>query len=296
MLTIKNFRVRSLELDYLDLFWEIGNTVEDPYDYTFAIERSESVEGPWDQVSPEFSDRYHFRDINVNQQNRWRVYRYRIRVTKKSDSSVSYSELATSTAKPDLVALEVRRLETILLREFVGRRVWLFPRRSFGQRCPNCWDHRSSQRIRSHCVTCYDTGWARGYLDPIETWMQFDPTAKSNQSMSIVETQQQNASGRLTDYPPVKPRDIVVESENVRWRVERVSETQRLRAVLHQELVMHAVPRGDIEYKIPINIESLSDLEASPERNFTNPHNLEAHTDAELWDSVRAIYGYRGRP
>lgn len=296
MLTVRNFRVRSLELDYLDLFWEIADTSEDAYDYTFIVERSESPEGPWDQVSPEFSDRYYFRDINVNLHSRWRTYNYRIKITRKSDSEVAYSDLAISTAKPDLVALEVRRLETILLREFVGRRVWLFPRRSFGQRCPNCWDNRSKQRITSHCVTCYDTGWARGYLDPIETWMQFDPTAKHTENMQLVETQQQNAAGRLTDFPPVRPKDIIVEAENVRWRVERVSETQRLRAVLHQELVLHAIPKGDIEFKLPINIDSLSELEASPERNFTNPHNLEAHTDAELWADIRAFYGYRGRP
>lgn len=296
MLTISKLRVRSLDMDHLDLFWEIGNTSEDPYDYTFQVERSESPEGPWDPVSSEFSDRYMFRDINVNLQNRWRVYHYRIKITRKSDSSITYSDLAQTTAQPDLVALEVRRLETILLREFVGRRVWLFPRRSFGQRCPNCWDSRSGQRTTSQCVTCYDTGWARGYLDPIETWVQFDPTAKNTQNLQLAETQQQNSSARLTDFPPVKPKDIIVEAENVRWRVERVSETQRLRAVLHQELVLHAVPKGDIEFKLPINIDSLETLEASPKRNFTNPQNLEAHDDAEFWAATMAFYGYRGRP
>jgi hypothetical protein len=294
MLEIKEFRVRSLDLDYLDLYWEIDNTSEDPYSYTFTVERSESPLGPWDQVSPEFSDKYSFRDITVNLLNRFRFYYYRIKIKRKSDNNIIYSELAQNTNKPDLVAQEVRRLENLVFQEYIGRAVWLFPRRTFGQRCPNCWEDVTGQRVISGCVTCFDTGWARGFLDPIKCWIQFDPTVKHIENSQLIETQQQNASARLGHFPIVKPKDIIVESDNVRWRVERASDTQRLRAVLHQELVLHQIPRGDIEYKLPINIDSLGELEASAGRNFTNPHNLSAHTDAELWDATRAFYGYRG--
>lgn len=295
MLEIRNFKVRSLELDYLDLFWEINNISEDAYDYTLVVERSESPEGPWDQLSVEFSDRYFFRDINVNLLNKFRHYYYRIKITKKSDSSITYSDLAQQIHRPDLIALEVRRLESLLMQEFIGKKVWFFPRRTFGQRCPNCWDKVTSQRTISSCLTCYDTSWTRGYMDPIECWMQFDPTAKHVENHQLIETQQRNASARMLFFPLAKPKDIIVEADNKRWRVERVSTTQRLRAVLHQELVLHEMPRSDIEYKIPINLDDIQNLESSPGRNYTNPHCLEGHTDADLWEDARAFYGYRGR-
>jgi hypothetical protein len=86
-----------------------------------------------------------------------------------------------------------------------------------------------------------------------------------------------------------------VEAENVRWRVERVTTTQRNRAVLHQELVLHAVPLSDIEYKLPVRIDDLMAMEPSPERNFTRPQNLESAKEAEFLAATTAVYGYRGR-
>ena len=92
MITITKLSVKSLDVDYLDVFWEIENTYDDPYDYTFTVERSESALGPFDQVSNPFSDRYRYRDVLINPFHRHRQYWYRIKVTKKSDSSVTYSK------------------------------------------------------------------------------------------------------------------------------------------------------------------------------------------------------------
>lgn len=57
-----------------------------------------------------------------------------------------------------------------------------------------------------------------------------------------------------------------------------MAETQRLRSVLHQELTLHEIPRGDVEYDLPVNIDA-KELRPSAERNFTNPHNVERDGD-----------------
>lgn len=281
MIKVVNMRVRSLDMDYLDLFWQIENTTLSPNDFTFIVERSESSQGPWDQITEAFEDKYRFRDVAVNLMNRWRQTWYRIRVTRKSDSEVEYSDPARVQAKPDLIAMEVRRQERMLLKEYIGRRCYVFPIRTFGQRC-SCYDVVTGQALRSHCITCYDTTFVRGYLDPIEIWVQIDPSSQSIQPLQVMETQQQNTTARMGDFPPVKPRDIIIEAgENRRWRVERVTETQRLRAVLHQELQLHEIPLSDIEYKLPVNLADLDTIKFSPGRNFTNPQQLEATDDTE---------------
>jgi hypothetical protein len=294
MLSVVNLRVTSLSLDYLDVSWEIESTREDVWDYRFTVERSQSPQGPFDQVSQEFTDRYLFRDIGVP---RWDLYAelyYRIKVRRVSDDETAYSEPVRREARPDLIAMEVRRLEHILFREHIGRRCFLFPRRTFGQRCPSCYDPVTGGQLKSNCKTCYDTSYVRGYLDPIEMRMQIDPTPKHVELMEIQKTQQENATARCVAEFPIKPMDMLVEFENRRWRVQRVSMTQRLRYPLHYELVLHHIPRRDIEWQLPINLEDLPTYEPSPEREFTNPHSLETHTEVtEGYLQDGAVYGYR---
>ena len=173
MLEVRNLAVKSLDLDYLGVFWEIKDTSEDPWDYTFQVLRSESPMGPFDPVSQAFSDKYYFRDSIVNLFHRWRTFWYKIKVVRKSDSEEWESEAVTQAPRPDLKALEVQRVELIAFREHIGRLVWIFPRRTFGQRCPSCYDGRTGNRRRSQCETCYDTTFVRGYLDPIATYIRW---------------------------------------------------------------------------------------------------------------------------
>ena len=297
-LSFKNLLVRSFSLDFLEITWEIGNTTQDVHDYQMYVLRSESPEGPWDEVAGPFEDRYRFVDNRVNLLHRWRQLYYKIKSVKKSDTdNVAYSDAFTFHAEPDLIAMEIQRLERLVWEEFAGRRCFIFPVRTFGQRCPHCYDGptkgkgHTSQRMRMNCHTCYDTSFARGYFDPIEIFMQIDPSPKALQTIPITERQQVDTVARLPNFPLVKPRDIIVEAENRRWRVVRVSTTERLRHVVHQELQMHEIVKGDIEFQLPIRKE-MEGFEPSPGRNFTNPHNLEGF-EAEAIKDVFAVYGYR---
>ncbi len=292
MLNVVNVQVKSLELDHLDVYWEISDSSEDAWDYTFTVERSESAMGPFDQASEPFSDKYYFRDSIVNLYSRWRQLWYRIKVTSKLTSEFVYSASATQEPRPSLDAIEVRRLELIAFREHIGRLVWIFPVRTFGQRCPDCYDKRTGNRRRSQCPTCFSTTYVRGYLDPIATYLQIDPSPKHVEMLQVAKTEQSNTTGRTPYFPPLKPKDIIVEAENRRWRIERVSTTQRLRAVLHHEVVLHEIPRADIEYSIPINIDDLRRLEPSPQREFTNPHNLESLDGAEFINNLLTGHGF----
>ena len=70
--------------------------------------------------------------------------------------------------------------------------------------------------------------------------------------------------------------------------------TERLRSVVHQELALHEIPRGDVEFKLPINLQDLENQQYAEERNFTNPQHV---NDQEgTVDELLAIYagGPRG--
>lgn len=274
----------------MELTWETGSSDVDTLDYTMQVFRSESGEGPFEPISGEFEDRYIFVDSRVPVSYVFRQHWYLVRVKHKASGDTKDFGPVCQSADPDLVASYIRKAEQTLFTQFVGRQCWLFPRRTFGARCRSCWDPVLSQKKRATCLDCFDTSYLRGYLNPIEVWVQIDPVSKAVQVQPMQKAQEQVTTARMTFYPTVKPDDLLVEAENKRWRVVTVTMSERLRAPVKQELVIRQVMPTDIEYKLPINItEALKDIQPSPGRMFTNPHGLH-NTIEEKTPNVFAAY------
>lgn len=297
-LTVTNFRSQSFDLDHIDIFWEVADYFNNqPTDeiilaYSFQILRSESPAGPWTALTEPFKDQYYFRDVSPALLHKWRELYYLLRLTDLRTSEVRDFGPTAQLAEPDLIALEIMRQEDVLFREYAGRRCWLFPVRTFGPKCI-CYDRVKGKKTRSNCVTCFDTGYLGGFLSPIECFVQIDPSSTANQKTPLGQQQTNNVSARLTSFPPMKPDDILVEAENRRWKVVTVAMTARLRAVVHQELTLHEIPRGDVEYKLPVMVSDIKNIQPSAERNFTNPQHVDG-TPNESFKDILSVYGPRG--
>lgn len=289
LLDIKTVKVRSLDVDFHEVSWELKETSEDVLDYSFQVLRSESPSGPFDLLTEQMEDRYVFIDTVIQIANRWRQYYYLIRVTQKSTGDYLDFGPASKEPDPDIIAMEIRRHILLLFREFAGRRLWVLPIRTFGQRC-ECWNKITNSARRSGCPLCFDTRWVRGYMSPIETWGQIDPSADTEQVTTVGKQQQVNTTARFGYYPSLKPKDVIVEGENRRWRVVSISQTEKARAGIHQEVQIHEIPTTDIEFKIPLNMDTaLKDLWLSPSRNFTNPQSLQSFESEEV-PGIFALY------
>jgi len=303
-LEIQNLRVRSLSTAFQEVHWDLESTREDVLDYTFQVLRSEGSAGPWDVLSPEMEDTFFFVDANVNVTNRWRIYHYLLRVKHKPSGDTRDFGPVVQEAEPDLIAVEVRKHIVLMMKETVGRRCWVLQRRTFGQRCVNCYDFTLKQKKKSGCLTCFDTGFVRGYYSPIETYIQFDPSTKRDHHTQLGKLQQKDTTARCGYFPELKPDDLIIEPENKRWRVTQQNNTERLRARLHQEIQVHEIPRSDIEYKLEIDLGvgtmktsrgevvqplRLEDITFASERNFTNPQNLES-VERDPFNDVYSLY------
>ena len=280
---VRNLRVTSLDVDFHEVTWSVAGVSVDILDYQFQVLRSESVEGPWDALTPPFEDRYAFVDNILQVAHRWRQYQYKVRVIEKVSGDTKEFGPVAHEPEADIVATELRRHIRILMREFAGRRCIVLPIRTFGQRCPDCWHPVLEKSTKSGCLTCYGTGFARGYMYPIETWVQVDPSSKSQQHPNTGETQQDNTTMRLGFYPPIKPGDLIIEPENIRWRVLEQTQTEHSRASVHQEVKLHSIHPKDIEFAIPVHFDqALKNLFFTPARNFNNPHNLSNFESEEI--------------
>lgn len=291
MLQVTELYARSFDLDHCDIFWKIADFHGDIYKYDFQVFRSESSFGPWEPISPVFQDKYHFRDASPINGNKFRTVYYLLRITDKTTSESKDFGPTSQQGEPDLIALEINRQEDVLFREFVGRLTFLYPVRTFGAYCI-CFDRVTNRRTRSNCLNCYDTGYLGGYLSPVACYVQFDPSGKQPVPTPYRERQELKTTARLISFPKVKPKDILIEAENVRWQVESVTCTQRLRAVVHQELTLKQIDPGEVEFKLPVKIDDLRSLEIAAARNFTNPQHIDEHSDLQ---NILAVYGYRPR-
>lgn len=295
-ITVRAIRVRSLDSDFHDVSWEVESTSEDILDYTFQVLRSEGPSGPFEPCCIPLSDQYVFIDNVLVGGNRWRKYYYVIRVKHVPSGDEKDFGPTSHDPDPDLIAIELRRHMQLLFKEFAGRRCWVLPVRTFGQRC-SCWNPTLRAATRSGCVTCYGTTFIRGYMHPIESWMQIDPSPKSEQNTNVGAQQQSNTTARLAFFPPLKPRDLIVEGENRRWRVVSVTQTEQGRASVHQEVQLHEVPPKDIEFRIPLVLDqALRDLWISPQRNFSNPMNMESFLDTQFPGIMSLFPAKRPKP
>lgn len=285
MIHFTKFLVRSLNIDFRELSWEIADTQENLLDYTFQVFRSESVSGPWEAISVPFSDSFYFVDRKGPSFHAARSLQYRVRAVHLPTGTWAETDATDVQPEADLITMEVRRHLRILMREFVGRRTWILPVRTFGQRCV-CWNPSLSKRTREACPTCFNTGFVRGFMAPIEAWIQFDTGGNlSEQTTTVSPQQQMNTTARLPYFGPIKPRDVLIEAENKRWRVVSVNQTEHVRSPVHYELTLHQIPAGDIEYKYKVPLqESIMDLSISPARNYTNPMQIDAVRGEEVPD------------
>jgi len=280
-LQIRHLRVRSLSVEYYEVSWELESTMTDVLGYTFQVLRSEAVEGPYDILSEPFRDRYLFVDNSVVTLSRYRQLHYKLRVREQTTDE--YWDFGPSSLEQDtdLISSELRSHISLLMREFIGERSWLLPVRTFGQRCPTCWSVSLSKRTRGGCKTCWETGFIRGYMHPIESWVSLDPTSADEQMTPLGKQQQTNTTARMTYYPPCKPGDLLVfGATNERYRVTSVGNTKHVGTPVHQELKLHMIPATALEYSMPLLLDNaLSSIFLKPSRNYTNPQQLESLGD-----------------
>lgn len=296
MLVVRNATAYSLDRDSVVLGWEYEDTTESLADYTIAVMRSEAQAGEFEVVSQEMAcnEVFEFQDNSVNLYAKWRDYHWRLRVTKtetgttRTYGSTPYEKVLSESldpggivleALPDPVAVEASRRFDMVLREFIGRRVLVLPQRTHGTRCGGCWDNLKRRRTTSNCKTCFGSGVQGGYYQPQETFAAKPPHAEMVEVTSMFEMQPLDVLMWFGSRPRLKPRDLVVNTEGFRWRVERVQRSEKNWALTRQTVQLRAISRDQVEYDIPIDPDDWgrNNFSASPPRSYLNSTDIDSY-------------------
>ena len=290
MLQVINEKVRSFSLNYLDVLWEIKPTTEDVQDYSFFVERSEAEAGPWDQLAGPLIDTFYYRDSNVPAISTNRTLFYRIKVVHNVSGDISYSTIFDRTGHPDAYAAEIIKLENVMFSELVGVRAWVFPVKTFGQKCPDCYDDVLQKKTTDNCRTCWGTGFSGGYHSPIQVWCQLDEPPEKTEYISPAKEDHRQVNYfnvRMGPSPDVKPLDLIIDHLNRRMRVFSVGGTTRFGVTVRQEIKCVQTQKGSIEDAIPLVVPN--DTILVPPRNFTN-----SSSKSEVgYSDILSIYGYK---
>jgi hypothetical protein len=272
VLFFSSVNVKSFDLDNFVVTWavDLNPTTEDITKYRFFVQRSNSPEGPFDELNTPapLTDVYTFTDTQIDRLSKWRRYFYRIRAIDVTDPTVEVISSPKEFLVPilniqSLVQREIIRTEKIILNGIgitpstVGIKCLVFIRRTFGQRCPDCWDPVKKKVSRSQCEQCFAVGFKGGYHAPIVVDVNFSPPADQVELTPIGETQPDVIKAWMTNYPPLTGGDLIVDSNNVRWRVVNQTRTEALRNMVRQTLSLYHLPPGDIEYLVPFDTDLL---------------------------------------
>lgn len=290
MLTVKNIRVRSFSTEYSHVVWQIEPTAETLADYDFYVYRSGGQAGPYTVVGGPLVDQYIWRDSRARDGQLWAPYYYRILVVHRATAAQqmygarSPQEVSegldpggvSRDPEPPFDAKEAIYRMRLLLKTH-GRDIFLFQRRAFGQKCPECWDAVKSTRRMSHCQTCFDTGFVSGFFRPIATRvMNARNPVKADALTDVSRRQTVEKSFRFSAYPEIKPRDLIVDSTNNRWRANIIDPSHRGDTLVSQLVTCSRIPKPDIEYEVPVRGIDPVRVEFDAELNRKPAYNLES--------------------
>lgn len=283
MLAFSDFRVVSFTREFFDLHWEIEPTLDDIQEWEFYVDRSESEAGSWTEIAGPLIDQFFLRDNTVAAYNDIRTWFYRVRAHHVREGFDVVSDTADQGGPIDLMGAEVTRVETLVWKEHNGVALWVFPRRTFGQRCPSCYDDVLQKVTEADCELCWGTGFTGGYHRPIKTWGQVQPS-EIRQHVST-EDHKQPITGNITcpPSPTIRPGDLIVDARNWRWVATAQDATTRLQVDVRQIVPVFKVEPGQIEDHVPLRVDAAVEELRGP-RNFSNPQDLEAANSVDLSD------------
>jgi hypothetical protein len=273
MIQITDLKVTGISPDGPLVEWSILPTPEDLSLYRITVERSESPEDEFITVSPELINTFFFIDTNLPSENDWRrpYYRVRVRNAATNEEAVYGSIVQTgvdeSSAEvfrdfgpvqiqgdPDFYAMEIIRRNNLLLKRFTGVPAAIFVERTFGQHCTECFDFIKQRKIKNNCLTCLGTTWVGGFYAQINTYINFHPRPVATQMGPLQEEQQDSNSCMLSNFPRVKPRDIIVNmTTGERFRVAATQQTSKRGHLVHQICNLESINHNDIEQKVDIS-------------------------------------------
>jgi len=155
----------------------------------------------------------------------------------------------------------IQRREVLLLDKFVGVESIIFIPKTFGPRCPHCWDDVHQKVMNDHCEHCYGTGFEGGYHTGMRTLLQYNPTDKRADAAYFGISENIMITAWTISFPSISPRAMIVRVPDRKvYRVEgHQGTTEMLTNTVRQQFVLKELSKDAIEQTLA-NREDTKDI------------------------------------
>jgi|GEM_PF-6505404 len=221
----------------------------------FYIYQSESPESGFDLLSEELTgDTTEFSTDKINLYNLTRNIYIKIKCVEDSGNTVWSKTMSNFPSEKHRYAANIMERRDLELRRLNGIKTALYIKRTYGIRCPACWDPIANRTRKSKCPECYNTGWYKGYHDPIIIWVSYPPVYKAigNAGMGAVEAM--STMAWTNGYPLITPGSVLIEmNESARhWVASQIQFKEIARFPVKQIVKLEELRKDAIEWKLPI--------------------------------------------
>lgn len=163
----------------------------------------------------------------------------------------------TRRDRVEKIAAEIQRREYILLRKFNGVKSFLFKRRTYGLRCPRCWNEAQEKVMDDHCHVCFGTSFDGGYFDPLPLFVNYDPTPNEIIKGYVGRIEANMISGWTISVPEIAADDIIIRTGD--WNVYSVSKVQTTELQtngVRQMMALSQLSKKDIENQLALKVQN----------------------------------------
>ena len=149
-----------------------------------------------------------------------------------------FSDMVWIGMYKDGVHETIKHAEDTLYTMYHGEPCMVIKRKSFGARCPVCWSNERRQVTKSHCDTCHGTGFVIGYYQPILVQITFDSDPRKADGQKEWENVFDTKRARLCNYPLLRPKDLIVNTNDYKRYVITHVETTKLPKLSESAVVL----------------------------------------------------------
>jgi hypothetical protein len=247
--------------------WKLDPTVLDLSTTTFSVERSEDYSFASYRTltsGRSWSLPHEYMDTTAPLGDFTRKLYYRVRAVRPGDDDV-LSQATTWEGNPDFVAQEIISRHDMMLREYQGVPFVYWKQRTFGPRCSECWDPISKRSKTAKCGTCFGTGFALPYHDPVGVWLSNETSDEMLSAANVRQTPEGQIVVWYTRFPLYVPGDILLEAQTgKRFRVESRKIAAKKRGVIIQQVLVCAeLDRTMAQFKLAVPQATIQSLVAS---------------------------------
>jgi hypothetical protein len=166
------FEIHAITKGGTILLWEVNPLFEPASPAVFRLYQSRSGVGDWIAIGTA-EDTYMFLDENQWKYGKAPRWHYKVTVEDAEGSvyeSCTAQVLGNLPQRDSAILKEMIRKETLRLTGYSGTCGWVFKKRRWGTKCPECLDYDTGEIVNANCDTCLGTGWVGGYFSGVQYW------------------------------------------------------------------------------------------------------------------------------